>query len=340
MHPIKTKLTELLGITTPIMSAPMGYPWSADLACAVTKAGGFGMTGAAFDTSETIRQTLGRVRTALGVPAGKVLPVGLGLIGWVLDQTEVSEDPRIPAVLDERPKVIYFAFGDDLGRHVRAVRAHEKDSAHRTLVGVCVNTPEDAVRAANEWKVDIIVAQGMEAGGHSSKHAPPVSILVSAILDAAPDGPPVVAAGGIATGAQVAALLTLGAAGVVLGTRLLFTKECGYTPAQKAAIRDAGLASTAHSACFDEVMGFTQWPQGVIGHAIANGIRTDELEGLPVEERKRRYDEAVKRDDPDRVVVWAGRAVGLTKEVKPAAEIIAMLHEDAVRSLQKAKSLL
>ncbi|GJE93760.1 nitronate monooxygenase [Phanerochaete sordida] len=339
MQPIKTQLTELLGITTPIMSAPMGYTWSADLACAVHKAGGFGLVGAAFDTSEQLRHTLGRVRTALGVPAGKALPVGVGLVGWVLDQTEASEDPRIPTVLDAQPALIYFAFGADLGRHVAAVRAHERGSTHRTLVAVCVSTVEEARRAADEWHADILVAQGFEAGGHSSVDAPPVSILVAGVLAALPGGPPVVAAGGVATGAQAAALLTLGAAGVLLGTRLLFTDECGYTPAQKAAVVRAGHGAAAHAACLDEVMGLT-WPRGVVGHGLVNGVVRDAQEGLPLEERKRRYDEGRAQGDTERLIVWAGKGVGLTSEIRPAGEVIVQLHEEAVAALRRAASLL
>lgn len=282
----------------------------------------------AFDTPDSIRDALGRIRTRFGVPSGKVLPVGIGFIGWVLDKTEVSEDPRIPAALDELPKAIYFAFGEDLGKHVRQVRQYEAEREHKTLVFVCVSTVEEALKAANEWEVDVIVAQGesfykcwktsstvltrnyiyyvgVEAGGHSSMHAPPLSILLSAILEALPDGPPVVAAGGIATGAQVASLLTLGAAGVLLGTRLLFTEECQYTPFQKSAILDAGLDSSVHSGCFDEVMGF-KWPPGIIGHAIKNDIYEDHLEGLSVEERKRRYDKGKQNGDEGRIITWGG----------------------------------
>lgn len=86
--------------------------------------------------------------------------MGLGLIGWLLDMTEISEDPRIPAVLDELPKAIYFAFGEDLGKFVKTVRDYEANRGHKTLVIVCVNTVEEAIRAVNEWNVDALVAQG------------------------------------------------------------------------------------------------------------------------------------------------------------------------------------
>lgn len=106
---------------------------------------------------------------------------------------------------------------------------------------------------------------GVEAGGHGSSHAPPTSILVSAILAAIPNGPLIIAAGGIATGTQVAAMLTLGADGVLLGTRLLFTPESGYTPMQKEILLEADLDATRRGMCFDEVTHMMGWPPGIDG---------------------------------------------------------------------------
>jgi nitronate monooxygenase len=114
----------------------------------------------ALDTPEQIRTSLSTLRKKLGVEPEAPLPIGVGLLGWLLDRTEVSESPRIPAVLEEKPKAIWFAFGDDLEKYVRYVREYDAKRAHKTLVIVCVNTVEEAVRAANEWKVDVIAAQG------------------------------------------------------------------------------------------------------------------------------------------------------------------------------------
>lgn len=294
----------------------------------------------AFDSSEQIRKTLSTIRTRLGTPAGSAIPVGFGLIGWVLDKTEASEDPRIPAVLDAQPAAIYFAFGDDLGPYVARVRAYEAEREHKTLVFVCVNTVQEALRAANEWKADVLVAQGVEAGGHGSSHAPSTALLVPAILAALPGGPPVVAAGGIATGAQAAAFLTLGAAGVLLGTRLLFTPECQYTPVQKSLLLDADLHATRRGMCFDEVNRTLGWPAQVDGHAIANGIWRDYEAGVPLAERQQRFDAAKASGDSERVLVWAGSAAGLVHEVKPAGDVVREVHDDAVRALEAARTLL
>lgn len=115
-----------------------------------------------FESSETLRKQLHYVRSKLNVAAGILIPTGVGLLGWILDKTEVSDDPRIPAVLDELPAAIWFAFGTNLGKYVEQVRAYDekREKPHKTLVFVIVNSVEDALRAANEWKVDVLVVEG------------------------------------------------------------------------------------------------------------------------------------------------------------------------------------
>jgi nitronate monooxygenase len=181
---------------------------------------------------------------------------------------------------------------------------------------------------------------GVEAGGHGSSFAPTTSILVTAILAALPNGPPVLAAGGIATGGQMASLLALGASGVVLGTRLLFTHECQYTPLQKSILLNANLNSTTRSLCYDEVNRTMGWPEQIDGRAIANDIWTDHLADLPLEERLRKFDEGKAKGEKERVVVWAGAGVGLTKEVKSAATVVTEVHEDALRHIKQVSALL
>lgn len=75
--------------------------------------------------------------------------------------TEVSEDPRIPAVLEEKITAIWFAFGNNLDKHVNTVREYDAKREHKTKIFVCCNSVDEAIRAANVWKVDVIVAQGL-----------------------------------------------------------------------------------------------------------------------------------------------------------------------------------
>ena len=113
-----------------------------------------------FDSSEKLKETLTAARKSLKVAEDAPLPIGVGLLGWILDMTEVSEDPRIPAVLEEKITAIWFAFGNDLEKYVKTVRDYDAKRDHKTKIFMCCNSVEEALRAANEWKVDVIVAQG------------------------------------------------------------------------------------------------------------------------------------------------------------------------------------
>lgn len=141
--------------------------------------------------------------------------------------------------------------------------------------------------------------------------------MLQAILTAIPDGPAIVAAGGVSTGAQVAALLTMGAHGVALGTRFLYTHECMYSDLFKSILVESDLNSTARGYMFDEVIPIkVEWPPGVDGRAVTNKIVDDAAEGLTVEERKRRVEEGKANGEKDRLVIWAGDSVGIVKEIK------------------------
>lgn len=252
--------------------------------------------------------------------------------------TESSDDPRLQVILDELPAVIWFAFGVDLGKYVAQVKTHDAKRDHKTLIFVIVNSVEEALRATNEWGVDVLVVQGPiypsfhplmllmfaltgnEAGGHGGSQSPPMISVVKDVVDAIPNGPPILAAGGVSSGGQIAALLTLGASGVVLGTRFLFTPECCYSDAQKSVLVEADYNATQRATCFDEVGRTNFWPPLHNGRAIANQIWTEFAEGLSLEERLKRHDE--NKESRDRLIIWAGIGAGATKDIKPAAVCI------------------
>ncbi|KAF8073462.1 hypothetical protein FPV67DRAFT_1736980 [Lyophyllum atratum] len=316
MLPITTRLTTLLKIQSPIVSAPRYFATTPSMAAAVTGAGGLGFLGAGPDSSQKLRDGLRAVRAYLNVPSGVPVPVGVGLLGWVLDKTEVSDDPRIPTVLEEMPTAIWFAFGADLGRYVAQVRAYDAKREHKTVVFVIVNSTEEALCAANEWKVNVLVVQGNEAGGHGGAYAPPLLSLLQAVLREIPSGPVIIAAGGISTGAQSAALLAMGADGVVLGSRLLCTPESMYNDEMKNEILTAGLNATARSYAFDDVARTRFWPEGIDGRAISNHVLGKE------------------KGEKDRIVVWAGVGIGLVTDKKDAAAIVKEVHDELVHTLQ------
>ncbi len=161
----------------------------------------------------------------------------------------------------------------------------------------------------------LILYTGNEAGGHGSATAPPLNQLLTAVVKALPDDRPViVAAGGIATGAQIASILTLGADGAALGTRFLMTHESGYPQAKKDALVKAGLLSTARSTAFDDVNKTVGWPEWTDGRGIANGIIDDVKKGLDLPTRLANAEGS--KGDMSRTTIWAGAGVGLNSEIQ------------------------
>jgi len=150
----------------------------------------------------------------------------------------------------------------------------------------------------------------------------------------------VLAAGGLATGAHVAALLTLGASGVALGTRFLLTPESRYSPAQKAALLTAHATSTVRTTAFDVARGTLGWPAGVNGRALHNQTVKNVEDGMRVADVKRQFEKATREGDADGMLVFAGTGVGLVDKVKPTGDIVRELHEEMVERLQAAYSLL
>lgn len=131
------------------------------------------------------------------------------------------------------------------------------------------------------------------------------------------------AAGGLADGAHVAAVLVLGASGAALGTRFLLTPECTYSSNQKQALLAA--VDTVRTLAFDEVRSSMGWPQGVDGRALWNKTVEDKTIGRDLEERQKLFLEATKKDDTSRSATWAGASIGLMNEIKGAGVRVPLL---------------
>ena len=127
------------------------------------------------------------------------------------------------------------------------------------------------------------------------------------------------AAGGLSSGAHLAAFLTLGAAGAVAGTRFLVAEESKYKDVQKRAIIAAKSGSTVRSYAFDELRGTTGWPPGVDGRALAiPAVAAVETVGADIARIKKEVAEGAKKGDPSAVIAWAGTGVGPLDRLQPA----------------------
>src|SRR5262249_22403972 len=293
--PLHTKLTENLGISHPILLAPMGTASGGTLAKAVSEAGGLGIIGFGYGNQERIDQEFRAAGNAR---------VGCGFITWSL-----ARQPHLLArALDHKPVAIMLSFAD-AGPFAAAIK-----DAGAALISQ-VQTVAQAMEAV-DIGTDIIVAQGTEAGGHGATRS--TLALVPAVVDAVRkrnDEIVVVAAGGIADGRGLAAALMLGAQGAPLRTRFLPSDQAPTSAPAKAKLGAARGDDTVRTRVFDIVRNL-DWPALYTGRALQNAFsrqwhgRDAELEkSLPAEAQ--RYTRAAEANDLDTAVVFAGECVDL-----------------------------
>lgn len=236
-----TPLCDLLEIEVPFVQAGMGYVARADLAAAVSEAGGLGVIGAASLSPEGLRREIHKVKALTDRPFGvDILFATVGRPAADEATANFSRDvqAQIEIVFEEGVPVLASGLGNP-GPVVPA--AHDLGMKVLALVG---NT-KNAVRVA-ESGVDIVVAQGYDGGGHTGRIG--TLSLLPAVIDAVEV--PVMAAGGIADGRQIAAALTLGAVGVWMGTRFVASAESYGHDNYKQRIAEIDDEGTTRSRCF------------------------------------------------------------------------------------------
>ncbi len=297
--------------------------WSGgELAGAVSAAGAFGMIGVGSSTPTDWIPAQAKLAREGGA-------FGFGLMSWALEERPELLD----AVLDEEPAAVSLSFGDP-APYVRPARE----------AGVLVMSQvQDAAKAerAVEAGVDVLVAQGNDAGGHTGAVGTmPLLQRVLPIGRAA--SKPVLVAGGLATGEAVAGVLAMGAAGAWIGTRFCATVESLGTEAAKRQILDADVTSTVHTRVFDLVQGIP-WPEEFPGRAIQNSFTSqwhgweDDLTAQQ-ESVSAAFEEA--RGDYSQDFVYAGQAAGLVTDVPTAGELVERLVAGAEERLRACTGLL
>ena len=280
-----------IGLRVPIVNAPMGGAAGGRLAAAVTRAGGLGMIGmGSAATSSDLRAELSLLIDAAVIVAcwlsllGDARPCGIGLVHWVA----VDRPDLLDVALAARPALLSVSFGDDFS-WVR--RAHD--------VGVPVTTqvPDvQAARRAADAGVDVLVARGLEGGGHGDPRIGTLPLLAE-VLDAV--DVPVLAAGGIATPRALAAVLAAGAAGAWVGTAFAACAEA-LTPLDvRSQLAAAGSGDTVTTRQFDLAAGY-RWPATLPERVLVDGV------GLPTP-------------------VNAGQGVGAVSAGESAARVVARL---------------
>jgi len=320
---LRTRACQVFGIEHPVVLGPMGQATGADLAAAVSNAGGLGMIGCAGRSPEWIAETTRALR------AKTDRPFGLNLLLFELEKTALE------AVLDARPPVFSTAWAWP-DQDLRDLFSRARDRGARVMHMVS-SVPE--ARRAVEAGADAIVAQGTEGGGHVGLMG--TMALVPQVVQAV-SPLPVLAAGGIATGEGLAAALVLGADGVLLGTRFLATPEAPVAGGFKQAV----LASDGHDTILTEIPDIARgriWP-GAYSRVVRNRL-IEEWAGREGELRARRSQvgpamvAAFKAGDVSYAPLFIGQDAGLIDSILPAGEIVRRVVADARAALARAATL-
>jgi NAD(P)H-dependent flavin oxidoreductase YrpB (nitropropane dioxygenase family) len=316
---IRTPVCDLLDIEHPIALGGMGSIYSPELVAAVSGAGGLGAMGCHYMRAEQIRAGTAAIRER----TNKAFALNFLLF-------DIDED-SFAAALALRPAVIAFAWPrpeQDLKSFI--ARAHAAGCKVTFMAG---GVPE-AVRAA-EGGADVIIAQGTEGGGHVGWQAS--MALVPMVVDAVAPVP-VLAAGGFADGRGLAAALSLGADGVLLGTRFLASRESPLHPNFKQAIVDSDGHDTLLSEIPDIAAGIV-WP-GAMSRSRRNRF-IERWAGREWALRQQRaqaiagVQAARKRGDTEEAVLSMGQDAGLIHDIPLAAEIVSRIAQDAERILSE-----
>jgi nitronate monooxygenase len=324
---LTTRFTDLVGCSVPIQQAGMGAISSPALVAAVSNAGGLGMLGAA--------------RWGTQAPAG--------LEGLLDETTALTDrpfgvnfllpphlrpyfDPACFSLAAQRARLVEFFWVWPEAALVEAVHAEG------ALVSWQVGSVDEAVAAA-EVGVDLIIAQGIEAGGHV-RGSIGLLPLLDAVLGAV--DVPVLAAGGIGSGRPLAAVLAAGADGARLGTRFLVAAEADVHPQYVEALLAAGAEDTVHSHHF-----VTGWdaPGRVLRASLeAATAFTGEVVGEVPSLDGSRIPLAPFVPEPipsgasgtiEVMSMWAGESVGSVQQVQPAAVMMQELVQEADRLLER-----
>lgn len=297
MTRLHTTVCKLLGIDVPIFQAGMSTYTTAQLVAAVSNAGGLGIIGGLRRKPDDLRNEIRQVRELTSRPFG---------VNHVVCQLDPA---AFEMTLAQRVPVLSLAWGRaaDL-----TYQAHEAGAKVIHMVA----TAEEAGLVASDG-ADVIVAQGTEGGGHVGMMG--TLPLVPMVIDVVGDLP-VLAAGGIADGRGLAAVLMLGAQGALIGTRFLATPEARGNGHSKDVILNALGSQTVASKFFDDVLQQV-WPGAVVRsivHPLLEEWADRPYEWAGLDHLRPALEGALAAGD----FVLAGESAGLIHDIVPAGELV------------------
>ena len=306
------RIKDLLGIEYPIIQGAMAWIADAQLAAAVSNAGGLGIIASATMTPQQLDAEITKVRSLTDRP-------------WGINIYYLSEhlESIIDLIIQRRVPVVTTGAGNP-GKHITALKE----------AGTKVIPVVSSVALAKRLErigVDAVIAEGMEGGGHIGDLT--TMSLVPQIADAVKI--PVVAAGGIVEGRTFLAAFVLGAEGVQIGTRFLCSDECPIHENYKSAIIKASDRSTV-------ITGARYGhPVRILQNKLAKNILRLEDAGAAAEDVQQvtvgTLKLAVETGDIDNGSLMAGQSSALVNRIQPAAEIVKEMFEEAIDVYQGLK---
>lgn len=310
----KTEICELLNIKYPIIQGGMAWVATAELAAAVSNAGGLGIIGAGNAPADFVRNEIKKVKELTDKPFG----VNIMLLSPFVEDV-------IKAVYEERVPVITTGAGNPA-----------KYIAMFKEIGTKIIPVIPSVALAKKMEkegVDAVIAEGTESGGHVGELT--TIVLVPQVVDAV--SIPVIAAGGIADGRGFVSALALGAKGVQMGTVFVCAEECTAHDNYKQSIIKAGDRGTV-------VTGrITGHPVRIIKNKLARQFDKMESSGASIEEFEKlgegKLKNAVVDGDADYGSIMAGQISGMINEIKPARKIIEAIINDAKSTIGILKQI-
>lgn len=294
---MKTRITELFGIEYPVIQGGMAWVATAELAAAVSNAGGLGLIAAGGAPVDVVREQIRKARTLTDKPFGVN----------VMMMSPFAED-IMNMLVEEKPAVVATGAGNP-SKYIPALKA----------AGIKVMPVVASVAVAKKMEksgADAIVAEGTEAGGHIGELT--TMVLVPQIVDAVEL--PVIAAGGIADARGSVAAFALGAEGIQVGTRFICAEEClaheNYKNAVlKAKDRDAVVTGRSNGA---PVRALKNKLTKEYERLEKEGASFDEIEALGIGGLRRAFEEG----DVELGSLMAGQSAAMVDKIQPCADII------------------
>lgn len=347
-------LIELLGVTHPIIQAPMANAGTPALAAAVSNAGGLGSLSCGQITTDQMRKDVTKLRDLTDRPfnlnffvhdepdldveavdraRARIEPYyiesGLDEVPEVSLPYPSFNQGQLDLLLDLRPPVVSFHFGLPSAEAIAAL----KDSG---AVVISSATTVAEARFLAEAGADAVIAQGQEAGGHRGTFEEPFEAgmvgtmaLVPQVADAV--DVPVIAAGGIADGRGVAAAFDLGASGVQIGTAFLLCPEAAADDTYRAALRTGR----------DDMTRITRAISGRPARSLRNRLidemadHQEDVAPYPAQSSLTAPLRNANRNDPSQLrLLWSGQAVALNRAL-PAGDLTLALVDEARRILER-----